>query len=101
MLLDVRSHEEQKLLGSTLDDAAGEAFDKVARYIGLEYPGGPALDKAAREGNPDAVRFPRAMEEPFGLIKARPQWSVGADDFNHRLHVAFHPMNDAPILLPH
>ena len=50
-------------MGQTLDDAAGEAFDKVARMIGLGFPGGPALDALARGGNPDAIRFPRAMED--------------------------------------
>jgi N6-L-threonylcarbamoyladenine synthase len=50
-----------EILGQTLDDAAGEAFDKVARYLGLGYPGGPVLDALAAKGDPDAVRFPRAM----------------------------------------
>ena len=50
-----------ELLGQTIDDAAGEAFDKVARFIGLGYPGGPAIDLAARRGDPEAIRFPRAM----------------------------------------
>jgi N6-L-threonylcarbamoyladenine synthase len=67
MLVHMREEHRYELLGQTLDDAAGEAFDKVARYIGLEYPGGPALDKAARKGNPDAVRFPRAMEDSGDL----------------------------------
>jgi len=49
------------VVGSTLDDAAGEAFDKVARYLGLGYPGGPAIDRIATEGDPEAIRFPRAM----------------------------------------
>ncbi|GMA22673.1 hypothetical protein GCM10025864_04320 [Luteimicrobium album] len=48
-------------LGSTLDDAAGEAFDKVGRLLGLPYPGGPHIDRLAREGNPDAIRFPRGL----------------------------------------
>ena len=52
---------ELELLGSTLDDAAGEAFDKVAAILGLGYPGGPAIDRMAREGDPEAVRFPRAL----------------------------------------
>lgn len=52
------------LLGSTIDDAAGEAFDKVARILGLGYPGGPAIDKAARAGNPKAIRFPRGLTQP-------------------------------------
>lgn len=50
-----------RLLGQTLDDAAGEAYDKVARYLGLGYPGGPAVDRIAPEGNPDAFGFPRAL----------------------------------------
>jgi N6-L-threonylcarbamoyladenine synthase len=62
MLVHMPEEHHYELLGQTLDDAAGEAFDKVARFIGLEYPGGPALDRAARAGNPEAVRFPRAME---------------------------------------
>ncbi|MCU0273735.1 MAG: tRNA (adenosine(37)-N6)-threonylcarbamoyltransferase complex transferase subunit TsaD, partial [Acidimicrobiales bacterium] len=48
-------------LGSTLDDAAGEAFDKVARYLGLGYPGGPAIDRLAQSGDPTAIAFPRAL----------------------------------------
>jgi N6-L-threonylcarbamoyladenine synthase len=51
-------------IGSTIDDAAGEAYDKVARIIGLPYPGGPPIDKAARRGNPGAVRFPRGLTGP-------------------------------------
>jgi len=51
-------------LGDTIDDAAGEAFDKVARVLGLPYPGGPAIDAAARAGDPTAIRFPRALTRP-------------------------------------
>jgi N6-L-threonylcarbamoyladenine synthase len=51
-------------IGSTIDDAAGEAYDKVARILGLPYPGGPPIDKAARRGNPDAIRFPRGLTGP-------------------------------------
>jgi N6-L-threonylcarbamoyladenine synthase len=51
-------------VGSTIDDAAGEAYDKVARILGLPYPGGPPIDKAARRGNPDAIRFPRGLTGP-------------------------------------
>lgn len=50
-----------RILGSTIDDAAGEAFDKVARYLGLGYPGGPLIDRLAREGDRDAIWFPRGM----------------------------------------
>ncbi len=59
-LVVVRDYGDYEIIGKTRDDAAGEAFDKVARAIGLGYPGGPKIDKAAREGNADAIRFPRA-----------------------------------------
>jgi N6-L-threonylcarbamoyladenine synthase len=52
-----------RLLGGTIDDAAGEAFDKVARYLGLGYPGGPIIDRVAVDGDPDAIAFPRAMKD--------------------------------------
>jgi N6-L-threonylcarbamoyladenine synthase len=60
MLIHVRTYREQRLLGSTLDDAAGEAFDKGARLLGLGYPGGREIDRLAREGDPDAYDFPVA-----------------------------------------
>lgn len=58
-IVDVVDYNECRVLGSTRDDAAGEAYDKVARVIGLGYPGGPKVDRAAKEGNPDAVAFKR------------------------------------------
>jgi N6-L-threonylcarbamoyladenine synthase len=60
-LVLVKDYGEIEIIGQTRDDAAGEAFDKIARAIGLGYPGGPKIDKAAREGNPDAYSFPRAQ----------------------------------------
>ena len=63
-LVVVKDYGEYEIIGRTRDDAAGEAFDKVARAIGLGYPGGPKIDKlVAKEGNPDAIRFPRAKVE--------------------------------------
>ena len=59
-LVQVHSYTEFEVIGCTHDDAAGEAFDKVARAIGLGYPGGPKIDKLAKEGNPQAIDFPRA-----------------------------------------
>ena len=59
-LVRVRDYGDYEILGMTRDDAAGEAFDKVARAIGLGYPGGPKIEREAREGNPDAIAFPRA-----------------------------------------
>ena len=61
MLIEMHAHGDYKLLGQTRDDAAGEAFDKVARLLGLGYPGGPEIDRLAAQGNPQAVQFPRPM----------------------------------------
>ena len=62
-LVIVKDYGSFEILGRTRDDAAGEAFDKVARAIGLGYPGGPKIDKLAKEGNPHAIDFPRAHME--------------------------------------
>lgn len=62
-LVIVKDYGEFEIIGRTRDDAAGEAFDKVARAVGLGYPGGPKVDKAAKEGNPHAIEFPRAKVE--------------------------------------
>lgn len=59
-LVVVKNYGEYEIIGRTRDDAAGEAFDKVARAIGLGYPGGPKIDKVSKEGNPEAIHFPRA-----------------------------------------
>ena len=62
-LVCVKDYGKYEILGRTRDDAAGEAFDKVARAIGLGYPGGPKIDKLSKEGNPDAITFPKAHME--------------------------------------
>ena len=62
-LVIVKEYGEYEIIGRTHDDAAGEAYDKVARAIGLGYPGGPKIDKLAKEGNPLAIQFPRAHVE--------------------------------------
>ena len=61
LLVAMDDHLRYRLLGGTIDDAAGEAFDKVARFLGLPYPGGPAIDRLAMEGDRAAIAFPRAM----------------------------------------
>jgi N6-L-threonylcarbamoyladenine synthase len=66
MLVYVPEPFRYETLGQTLDDAAGEAFDKIARFIGLGFPGGPAIDALAKGGNPEAVRFPRALAREPG-----------------------------------
>jgi N6-L-threonylcarbamoyladenine synthase len=63
MLVLMEGHGRYRMLGGTIDDAAGEAFDKVARYLGLGYPGGPAIDRIALEGDPHRIAFPRALKE--------------------------------------
>ena len=62
-LVSVKDYTTYEIMGRTRDDAAGEAYDKVARAMGLTYPGGPKLDKLAKEGNKDAIKFPRAMKD--------------------------------------
>jgi N6-L-threonylcarbamoyladenine synthase len=64
-----------ELLGETIDDAAGEAFDKVARLLGLPYPGGPRIDQAAASGDPEAIRFPRGLTHAKDLEKHRYDFS--------------------------
>ncbi|MGA7416896.1 MAG: tRNA (adenosine(37)-N6)-threonylcarbamoyltransferase complex transferase subunit TsaD [Acidimicrobiales bacterium] len=61
LLVEVTSPGHYRSLGGTIDDAAGEAFDKVARFLGLGYPGGPAIDRVAEDGDPEAFAFPRAF----------------------------------------
>jgi len=75
-LLLVRSlTDDVELLGETIDDAAGEAFDKVARLLGLPYPGGPEIDRAAAGGDPTAIRFPRGLTAPKDLERHRYDFS--------------------------
>ena len=62
-IVDVKSYTECEILGGTRDDAVGEAYDKIARVLGLGYPGGPKIDKIAKEGNPEAIHFKRVMLE--------------------------------------
>ena len=75
-LLHVRDlTTDVELLGETVDDAAGEAFDKVARILGLPYPGGPQIDKAAVDGDPKAIRFPRGLSKASDLERHRYDFS--------------------------
>jgi len=67
--------DDVQLLGETIDDAAGEAFDKVARVLGLKYPGGPEIDRAAEGGDPKAIRFPRGLSLPKDMEKHRYDFS--------------------------
>ena len=65
LLVSARGHGDYEIMGGTIDDAAGEAFDKVARFLGLDYPGGPEIDRLSLLGDPEAIAFPRSMiDEP-------------------------------------
>lgn len=64
-IIEVKSHSQQSIIGETIDDAVGEAYDKVARLIGLPYPGGPVLDKIAKEGNPHAYKLPESKVKEY------------------------------------
>jgi N6-L-threonylcarbamoyladenine synthase len=66
LLVEVAEIGTYRIIGGTIDDAAGEAFDKVARFLGLGYPGGPAIDREAMSGDPDAIRFPRGLIDDKG-----------------------------------
>ena len=66
-IIDVESYSKQTILGETIDDAVGEAYDKVARLIGLPYPGGPRLDKLAQQGNPHAYELPEGKVDGFNF----------------------------------
>ena len=63
MLVHWEDHGRYQVLGGTIDDAAGEAYDKVARYLGLGYPGGPVIDRISMDGDPEAIAFPRALPD--------------------------------------
>jgi N6-L-threonylcarbamoyladenine synthase len=67
LLVHVRGHGDYEVLGGTIDDAAGEAFDKVARFLGLDYPGGPEIDRLSLLGDPRAVALPRALIDEDGF----------------------------------
>lgn len=93
MIAELPDHGRCEILGQTIDDAAGEAFDKVARFLGLPFPGGPEIDRLAKNGNPKAIRFPRALmdDDSFdfsfsGLKTAVVRWlrerQAAGEDFN-------------------
>jgi N6-L-threonylcarbamoyladenine synthase len=63
MIVHWEDHGRYTVLGGTIDDAAGEAYDKVARYLGLGYPGGPVIDRISLDGDPEAIAFPRALPD--------------------------------------
>jgi N6-L-threonylcarbamoyladenine synthase len=86
-----------ELLGETVDDAAGEAFDKVARVLGLAYPGGPEVDKAAKDGDPKAIRFPRGLSLPKDMEQNRYNFSFSGLKTAVARHVELAESKSEPI----
>ena len=89
-----------ELLGETVDDAAGEAFDKVARVLGLAYPGGPEIDKAAKEGDPKAIRFPRGLSLPKDMENNRYNFSFSGLKTAVARHFELAPSKEEEISIP-
>ena len=95
-LLKVTGYNSFEMLGQTRDDAAGEAFDKIARVMGLPYPGGPEIERLALEGNPKAIDFPRAMlDDPFQFSFSGMKSSV--INYLHNEEQARRPVNRADV----
>jgi len=90
----VKSYNEYEVLGATLDDAAGEAFDKVARVLAIGYPGGPLLSRHAESGNPDAIAFPRPIN---GLDFSFSGVKTNVINYIHKLNQQSLPVNSADI----
>ena len=77
LLIKMHDHGLYEIIGQTLDDAAGEAFDKISRYLGLGFPGGPAIEQSAKKGDPKAINFPRAMsKEGYNFSFSGPKTAV-------------------------
>lgn len=91
-LVEVSSPREMRVIGKTRDDAAGEAFDKTARLLNLPFPGGPALEALAREGNPKAIAFPRyrpeagALDLSFSGLKTAVRYFLASEDGHTTSH---------------
>ena len=96
-LIEVKDYNEFKILGCTRDDAVGEAYDKVARVIGLGYPGGPKVDKLAKEGNPHAIEFKRVYLEPGSLDFSLSGTKTGVINYLHKEEQAGRPVNKADV----
>ena len=92
--------QDVTMLGSTIDDAAGEAFDKVARLLGLPYPGGPHIDREARSGDPTAVDFPRGLTRPRDLEKHRFDFSFSGLKSAVARHVQHAERMGRPVAVP-
>ena len=97
MLVHVKDWGTYETLGSTLDDAVGEAFDKVAKVMGLGYPGGPAISRMAAKGNPKAIDFPRAMLHSGDLQFSLSGLKTAVITYVHKEEAAGRPLNKADV----
>jgi len=96
-LFEVRGYNEFKILGYTQDDAVGEAYDKVARTLGLQYPGGPKVDALAKEGNPHAIEFKRVYLEKGSLNFSFSGTKTGVINYLHKEEQAGRQINPADV----
>ena len=96
-IVEVDDYNSLRVLGGTRDDAAGEAYDKVARVLGLGYPGGPKIDKLAKEGNPEAVHFKRVYLEKDSLDFSFSGIKTGVLNYVHNEQQKGHEINNADI----
>ncbi len=96
-IVAVEDYTKLEIMGRTRDDAAGEAFDKIARVLGLGYPGGPLIDKLAKEGNPDAVQFPRVRMDKDSLDFSFSGVKTAVINYLHKLEQNGEEYNKADI----
>lgn len=96
-IVRVESYTDFRVLGRTRDDAAGEAFDKIARVIGLGYPGGPLIDRLAKEGNPAAVQFPRVRMDGGSLDFSFSGVKTAVINYLHKAEQKGEPINKADV----
>ncbi|MDR1016418.1 MAG: tRNA (adenosine(37)-N6)-threonylcarbamoyltransferase complex transferase subunit TsaD [Coriobacteriales bacterium] len=97
MLVEASNWGHYRVLGQTIDDAAGECFDKVSKALGLGYPGGPAISKMAQGGNPKAVRFPRAMIGRHDLMFSFSGLKTAVLEYLHAQEATGHPVGPAEL----
>lgn len=96
-IVNVKSYTDFEVLGRTRDDAAGEAFDKIARVLGLGYPGGPLVDKLAKEGNPKAIDFPRVKMDKDSLDFSFSGVKTAVINYIHKLEQNGEEINRADV----
>lgn len=96
-IVNVKDYTNFEVLGRTRDDAAGEAFDKIARVLGLGYPGGPLIDKLAKEGNPDAITFPRVKMDKDSLDFSFSGVKTAVINYLHKLEQNGEEINKADV----